>query len=149
MDINKTLRKGYNRSMERDSQIEMEFKNSKCETVVRGYRCYFFLKRELAMEPIRHMKVVHNGFFDYIAKKHFDKIEDWVADCGGELEDVLYGRNDAYDPFYCSLNDLLEHVGPIQQTEFVPSSSLEKRVEAIEELLRGIQNVLNDNLLRG
>jgi len=149
MDINKTLRKGYSRSMERDSQIEMEFKNSKCETVIRGYRCYFFLKRELAMEPIRHMKVVHNGYFDYIAKKHFNTIEEWVADCGGELSDVLYGRNDAYDPFYCSLNELLEHVGPIRQTEFVPTSALEKRVEAIEELLRGIQNVLNDNLLRG
>lgn len=149
MDINKTLRKGYNRSMERDSQVQMEFKNSNGESVVRGYRCYFFLKRELAMEPIRHLKMVHNGYFDYIAKKLFTTLEEWVADCGGELGDVLYGRNDAYDPFYCTLDELLEHVGPIQQTEFVPTNALEKRVEAIEELLRGIQNVLNDNLLRG
>lgn len=149
MDINKTLRKGYNRSMERDSQIEMEFKNSKGESVIRGYRCYFFLKRELAMEPIRHMKVVHEGYFDYIAKKHFATIEDWVADCEGELEDVLYGRNDAYDPFYCSLDELLEHVGPIRQTEFAPTSSLEKRVKAIEKLMATLRDALNDNLLRG
>jgi hypothetical protein len=149
MDINKTLRKGYNRSMERDSQVEMEFKNSKGEPVIRGYRCYFFLKRELDMEPIRHMKIVHNGYFDYIAKKHFDTIEEWVADCGGQLDDVLYGRNDAYDPFYCSLDDLLEHVGIVPQTDFVPTSSLEKRVEAIEGLLRGMKKVFNDNLLRG
>ena len=61
----------------------------------------FFLERELgkparqlyATNQYRHCKVYGNKFLDYIAKKEFDTLEDWVADCGADLSQVLFGYN--------------------------------------------------------
>ena len=139
MDINKTLRKGYNRSTARDSQIEMQF----AENRIQGYKCYFFLKRELqGYRPIRHAKMDRRGYFDYITKTYFATLEEWVADCDGEVDDVMYGRNDPLYPYYCTLQELLDYIGPSKQTNFIPTSSLEYRLNAMERILRTVYGEL-------
>ena len=32
-------------------------------------------------------------FLDYIVKKEFNTLEDWVADCGATMNDIMYGFN--------------------------------------------------------
>jgi len=61
----------------------------------------FFLERELgkmarelyATNHYRHCKVYGGGFLDYIVKKEFKTLEDWVADCGADMSQVLFGYN--------------------------------------------------------
>jgi len=67
------------------------------------YQPYFFLQRELAFTHpnqyqdakrnglIRHVKPYHGKWFDYVAGEEFDTLEEWAADCGGSLNDILYG----------------------------------------------------------
>lgn len=65
---------------------------------------YLFLKRELEVTAdnwqdakkngmIRHAKMYKGKFLDYVVRKQFDTIEEWVKDAGGKMEDVLYGEN--------------------------------------------------------
>jgi len=68
------------------------------------YDHYLFLKRELEVTAdnwaeakrkglIRHCKLYRGKFLDYVVQKQFNTIEEWVADAGGTLEDILYGEN--------------------------------------------------------
>jgi hypothetical protein len=68
------------------------------------YNHYLFLKRELGVTAdtwteakknglIRHAKLYRGKFLDYIVQKQFNTIEEWVADVGGKMDDVLYGEN--------------------------------------------------------
>lgn len=105
-----------------------------------GNACYFFLKKELDVASdnwdaakrrgdIRHCKPYRGQFMDYVVKKNFDTLEEWAADAGGSLDDVLYGTNrvhkqlwllqdgthtytrQAGTPMYVELNVLLTHLG--------------------------------------
>lgn len=69
---------------------------------------YLFLKRELEVTAdnwaeakrnglIRHAKLYRGKFLDYVVHKQFNTIEEWVADAGGKMEDVLYGENRVKD----------------------------------------------------
>jgi hypothetical protein len=82
----------------------------------------FFLHRELGRTArdlyqtghYRHAKVYpRGGYFDYIVKKEFATLEDWVADCGSTMDNVLYGYN-KFDgqPSYILLSYLLNHLKP-------------------------------------
>lgn len=72
---------------------------------------YFFLKRELevgaeswkeakACGEIRHCKIYRGKFLDYVVHKEFNTIEEWVADAGGTMEDVLFGTNRVHKQMY-------------------------------------------------
>jgi len=66
---------------------------------------YFFLRRELEVtdinkyykawdeKKIRHCKPYRGHWLDYIVRKEFDTLEEWVADTGDTMENVLYGVN--------------------------------------------------------
>ena len=111
--------------------------------------CYFFLKKELgvtadtwnaakAAGQIRHCKPYRGQFMDYVVKKNFDTLEEWAADAGGSLNDVLYGTNRVrcFDcqynavtdthyqvpstPKYVELSVLLRHLGYVAPTVVVP-----------------------------
>ena len=74
------------------------------EAVWHVYKPYFFLRKELAIMPedwkdakahgeIRHCILNKGKFFDYVVDKKFDTFEEWLADAGGTMSDVLYGVN--------------------------------------------------------
>jgi hypothetical protein len=66
---------------------------------------YFFLRRELNIHnmddyhkayrsgKIRHCKPYRGHWLDYTAKKEFHTLEEWAADAGDTIENVLYGVN--------------------------------------------------------
>jgi hypothetical protein len=66
---------------------------------------YFFLRRELEVDnyekyckawnekKIRHCKPYRGHWLDYTARKEFNTLEEWVADAGDTMENVLYGVN--------------------------------------------------------
>lgn len=65
---------------------------------------YFFLRKELSVTAqtwndakrrgeIRHCKIYRGKFLDYVVRKEFATLQDWVKDAGGRMEDVLYGEN--------------------------------------------------------
>jgi len=66
---------------------------------------YFFLRSELNIHnmedyqkayrsgKIRHCKPYRGHWIDYTAKKEFHTLEEWVADAGDTMENVLYGVN--------------------------------------------------------
>ena len=75
------------------------------------YDPYLFLKREIGVTAtewkdakkngiIRHCKVIRGGkFYDYIVRKEFASIQDWLQDAGAKLEDILYGTNRIHKTF--------------------------------------------------
>lgn len=101
--INTTLINNWN-----DNKSSFDVDLSKIDTygVPRNYdyNHYLFLRRELEVTAdgwaeakkrglIRHCKIYRGKFLDYVVHKEFNTIEDWVADAGGKMEDVLYGEN--------------------------------------------------------
>jgi len=69
-------------------------------------KLYFFMKQELIMtlETLRERGMFrhctfynkNNGdevYFDYIVKKEFKTLYEWITDCGSTINDVLYGVN--------------------------------------------------------
>jgi len=81
----------------------------------------FFLERELgktarelyASNQYRHCKVYAGMFLDYITKKEFKTLEDWVADCGSDMGQVLFGYN-KFDArwSYIRLDQLVKAITP-------------------------------------
>jgi hypothetical protein len=81
----------------------------------------FFLQRELgrtardlyATNQYRHCKVYGHRFLDYIAKKEFDTLEEWVTDCGSTMDQVLFGYN-KFDMrhSYIYLSQLMTAISP-------------------------------------
>lgn len=80
-------------------------------TAYHNYHPYFFLKRELevgteswkeakARGVIRHCKIYRGKFLDYVVHKEFNTIEEWVADAGGTMDDVLFGTNRVHKQVY-------------------------------------------------
>ena len=88
----------------------------------------FFLERELdrtardlyATNHYRHCKVYAGKFLDYIAKKEFNSLEDWVTDCGSTMEHVLFGYN-KFDKrhSYIRLSELIEIISPEQEVDII------------------------------
>jgi hypothetical protein len=81
----------------------------------------FFLEREIgrtarelyATNQYRHCKVYGERFLDYIVKKEFDTLEEWVADCGSTMDQVLFGYN-KFDNrnSYIRLSQLMNIISP-------------------------------------
>ena len=85
----------------------------------------FFLSRELgksadeliATQQYRHCKIYLKNrdfmFLDYIVKKEFNTLEDWVADCGATMNDIMYGFN-KFDGVrsYVTLQQLISYLAP-------------------------------------
>lgn len=84
----------------------------------------FFLERELsytkegAIEAgvYRHLKVYKGHFLDYIAKKEYATLEDWVADCDSGMDKIMFGfsRFDGYRT-HIKLKELIDHLNPVSQ----------------------------------
>lgn len=124
---------------------------------------YFFLRRELAVTSydeyveakhrgrIRHCKPYANMWMDYVVRKEFNTFEEWVADCGAELSDVLYGTNRVHQYIwregvkvsqsaqYVPLDQMLTYLG------FVPPVETKREVVDVEEILK-LEGLTLDNL---
>ena len=107
-----------------------------------NYRTYHKLKNS---GFIRHCKPLRNGkFYDYIVKKEYDTIEDWVASYNPTgylcethrptnrptLRDVCYGRNNNLYPRSLPEN----HVMPFADAKVVPP--MDSRLQDLANHLR-------------
>lgn len=131
------------------------------------YNHYLFLRRELDVTQenwanakkdgvIRHCKLYRGKFLDYIVHKEFKTIEEWVADAGGKMEDVLYGENRVqnggvwtydratyqhkkvpYKPKYVELSVLLKALGYVEppKIEIPVADSYEEKVRKLTSML--------------
>jgi hypothetical protein len=89
---------------------------------------YFFLQSELDIKnpnqwrtaryngTIRHCKPYGGKWLDYVVHKTFDTFAEWVEDCNGTLDDVLYGVNRVHKfpnatPVFVCLRHLMERLG--------------------------------------
>jgi hypothetical protein len=127
MELNAIIRKAYD-----DAEKNKDFLGINISDITRvecpryGSTPCFFLHRELGRTArdlyqtgqYRHAKVYRNGYLDYITKKEFATLEDWVADCDSSMDDVLYGYN-KFDgrQSYVLLAELLNHLKPLQVAE--------------------------------
>lgn len=104
------------------------------------YDPYFFLRNELDYvtdEPtfraaqrsktVRHCKPYNGVWLDYTAHKQFNTLDDWAADAGATVHDILYGVNRVHrkdyrasrlagkfvgqTPKYVTLQHLLDYLG--------------------------------------
>ena len=82
----------------------------------------FFLRRELAHTQesakrhgvYRHCKPYKGHFLDYIVRKEFATLEDWLTDCGGSsMYDIMFGfsKFDGRNT-YITLEQLINHLKP-------------------------------------
>jgi hypothetical protein len=73
---------------------------------------YSFIREKLAGN-IRHCKILHGSktFYDYIAHKEFKSLEEWAADCGSTISNVLYGINRPYESYidYTTIHNLINN----------------------------------------
>ena len=82
----------------------------------------FFLDRELvgSIDYIkhnslhRHVKVYKGHFLDYIARKEYATLEDWVFDCGSSMNRVRFGFQ-KFDGLqtHISLQQLVDELDPL------------------------------------
>jgi hypothetical protein len=84
----------------------------------------FFLRRELThtkesakqLGIYRHCKPYKGRFLDYIVRKEFATLEDWVLDCPGpaSMDDVMFGfsKFDGYRT-HITLDQLINHLDPM------------------------------------
>lgn len=82
----------------------------------------FFLDRELVgsinyikhNNLYRHVKVYKGHFLDYIARKEYATLEDWVADCGSSMDHVRFGFQ-KFDGLqtHISLQQLVDELDPM------------------------------------
>lgn len=100
----------------------------------------FFLERELSLTKkqaiefgvYRHLKPYRGRFLDYIAKKEFATLEDWVTDCGSSMDKIMFGfsRFDGYRT-YIRLEQLINYFTPTCQdmdelTKFAQKLSIDE-----------------------
>jgi hypothetical protein len=100
----------------------------------------FFLERELSLTKkqaiefgvYRHLKPYRGRFLDYIAKKEFSTLEDWVTDCGSSMDKIMFGfsRFDGYRT-YIRLEELINYFTPTCQdmdelTKFAQKLSIDE-----------------------
>ena len=123
MDINVTIRRAYDATEKNKDFLGTDISEITGVELPRyGSSPCFFLHREIGRTArdlyqsghYRHLKVYpRGGYFDYIAKKEFATLEDWVADCGQQLHDIVYGWNkfDGRDS-YITLPTLLNRINP-------------------------------------
>jgi hypothetical protein len=83
----------------------------------------FFLQRELMHTQMsakqlgmyRHCKPYKGHFLDYIVRREFATLEDWVADCGhASMDDVMFGfsKFDGHRT-YITLTQVVNHLDPM------------------------------------
>lgn len=108
MDANTVLINNWNAGR----MIGVHMSNIRQQQNNYGSDPYLFLRKELGVTHetweeqkrqgnIRHCKVWNNKFLDYVVRKEFNTLEDWLADCGASLDDVLYGVNRVHKVTYC------------------------------------------------
>lgn len=82
----------------------------------------FFLDRELigSIDYIkhnklhRHVKVYKGHFLDYVSRKEYATLEDWVADCGSSMNNIRFGFQ-KFDGMqtHISLQQLVDELDPL------------------------------------
>lgn len=138
---------------------------------------YLFLKRELTLIPenwqvgkengtIRHCKVLRNGkFFDYIVKREFNTLEEWLADAKDTMDNVMYGVNRVHTqeyvrtadgkwidqrgtPRYVPLKDVLAKLGYVEppKVEIPAVAVATRRLTEILDLEMQMRNLTVDNV---
>jgi hypothetical protein len=90
---------------------------------------YLFLERELQFTNsaewrhaknrglIRHVKPYAGKWLDYVVKKNFDTLEEWLNDCNASVDDVAYGVNRVHkgmQPKFVKLKQLLDKLGYVE-----------------------------------
>lgn len=132
---------------------------------------YLFLRRELSITnfqdyekayrsgKIRHCKPYRGRWLDYTAKKEFNILEDWVADAGDTIENVLYGVNrihkrnfeESYKakhfvgetPKYVTLSHVLKYYGYVES----PKAAIVKVFDSFDDIAKKLE--INDVPVRG
>jgi hypothetical protein len=107
----------------------------------------FFLRREhlysytSAKENgvYRHCKPYKGHFLDYIVQKEFATLEEWVADAGDDMSQVLFGyqKFDGADS-YVTLDQLEDFLNPLP--------SLIPQVDEMDDVTRFMNRLQVDNL---
>jgi len=128
-DINATLKRAYRINVLDPESFGINLSmitGERIDRYKRSSKPCFFLRRELGQNvdtlrdtnQYRHCKLYKDGYLDYIARKEYATIEDWVADCGSTMNEVLYGFN-KFDnrQTYVSLQRLLDNLDPVQLPE--------------------------------
>ena len=129
MDINATLKRAYCIAGWNKETFGVKITDITNEDITgynRNSKPCFFLRRELGLtlaelretKQYRHCKMYKDGYLDYIARKEFSSIEEWVRDCDASLDDVMFGFN-KFDGknTHISLVQLLDHLDPVQLPE--------------------------------
>jgi hypothetical protein len=132
------------------------------------YDSYLFLRKELEVDTIekyrkasregkiRHCKPYRGRWFDYTAKKEFNTLEEWVADAGDTMENVLYGVNRVHKGIaakYVTLKWFLDYTGYVEPPKVVDSfHDIIKKLEITDLPVHGIKCIVkkpNDVIVVG
>jgi len=108
----------------------------------------FFLEWELTCTKeiaiqlgiYRHCKPYKGHFLDYIVRKEYATLEDWVTDCGAQMKQIRFGYQKFDDQqTHVSLEELIRHL------EHRPPPILTED-PAIEELTKFVDKLHVDDL---
>ena len=115
----------------------------------------FFLWRELAYSQAaakkhgvyRHCKPYKGHFLDYIVRKEYATLEDWVADCGSDMNQIRFGyqKFDAANS-HVAIQQLEDFLTPLP--ELVPIKNEMDEVTSFMEKLHVDELSLRSLLVR-
>ena len=118
---------------------------------------YLFLRKELEVTnvekyrkaasegKIRHCKPYRGRWLDYTVKKEFKTLEDWVADAGDTMENVLYGVNRVHKGLtarYVTLKWFLEYNGYVEDEVLDSFSDIMKNLEITDLPVHGVKCIV-------
>jgi len=122
------------------------------------YDSYLFLRKELEVDniekyrnaclegKIRHCKPYRGRWLDYTAKKEFNTLEEWVADAGDTIENVLYGVNRVHKGLsarYVTLKWFLEYNGYVEPPKVQDSfDEIMKKLEITNLPVHGLKCIV-------
>ena len=118
---------------------------------------YIFLRKELEVDnvekyrkaasegKIRHCKPYRGRWLDYTAKKEFRTLEEWVADAGDTMENVLYGVNRVHKGLtarYVTLKWFLKYNGYVDDEVLDSFDDIMKKLEITDLPVHGLKCIV-------
>lgn len=124
---------------------------------IRWEKPYFFFRTEielpdvvtweeynqLKLDHIRHMIPYKGRYFDYVTHREYDTLDDWAADNGRTVDDIVYGVNFVHRTMnaskqraFVSLDTLIKHLDPNFHTS--------KNQELIYTIQRDLKSVIEN-----
>jgi len=110
---------------------------------------------ELKKTEIRHCIPNRNSYVDYVAGKEYYTLEEWAADNGKTLGDIVYGINDIHfinfewnhsRVYYMPLDTLVEYIMPqkkiVLPTVVVDRERMRQLISAIEEATAELKSLV-------